>query len=43
MEFNDAGQRLELSSTPSEVAPLLPLATEIICALGSGSTLTGIT
>jgi len=40
---DDAGQKLDFPTPPTKVVSLLPSATEIICALGAGEALAGVT
>ncbi|MDL2226653.1 adenosylcobinamide amidohydrolase [Deltaproteobacteria bacterium OttesenSCG-928-M10] len=40
---DDAGQKLDFPAPPAKVVSLLPSATEIICAVGAGETLAGVT
>lgn len=40
---DDAGQKLDFPSAPSRVVSLVPSATEIICSLGAGESLAGVT
>ncbi|MDR1472477.1 MAG: adenosylcobinamide amidohydrolase [Synergistaceae bacterium] len=40
---DDAGQLLEFNAPPSRVVSLLPSATEVLCSIGAGDALVGVT